>query len=92
MSYQNDYKAAYAEWLCMVNELAYDLRMSIETGLPLGIKNEMLLASLLDDENALSIGLQQSGELRELCVSLERDEVQENVAWNIRNVLRIRGR
>lgn len=75
----------FNEYIKQVDELAYDILMSLRTGLPVSVKNEYELCALLDDENPLDI-VQHSKNLYDLQMFFLDNGEQEN-AWNICNLL-----
>lgn len=74
---------AISEWANRINVLSYDIRLCLETDLPVNIINDIELASLVhgDVGNALEL----SSELQQLLdyISCTRDAR----AWNTYNVL-----
>ena len=70
------------EILERIDELAYDIRMSLETGLPVNVLHENELMMLLEETDSNVLMAEELRSLAEFLLDYDGDE-----AWNIKNML-----
>ena len=71
------------EILERIDELAYDIRMSLETGLPVNVLHENELMMLLEEmEESNVFATEELRNLTEFLLDYDGDD-----AWNIKNML-----